>query len=172
MILRTFTVFLLIIPMSSIALSEPPDYLNYIEHTKVLAQTITSIKSCKRMGFNVVDTPTLPTDMTNSALRKAALEGIDISFGESMLVDAIREERQRQDLIAKVPAAADTEDELIAYTIDTMNYWGRRCSQLADDPVASQYIWHTTPAQELEAKTNRINTSVSEIRKAFILKAE
>jgi hypothetical protein len=148
-------------------MSEPPDYLDYIEHTKVIARTITSIQSCKRLGFNVIDRPTVPNDITNSALRRAALEGIDIKLAESMLLDALREEQQRQELIAKVPAEADTEDELIAFAKETIGYWGKRCADLAEHSVANSYIRHTTPAYELEALTKQIDTVVSGIKKAF-----
>lgn len=122
------------------ASAQAPDYVAFGEYAAEVARTITSIQSCKRMGFAVEDGSSVPSDISDRAVRRAVMMGIDRSTAESILLDALNRERTDIELLSTVPDDADTTQELVAYSRETFSFWDRRCRAMAASEVGSGYV--------------------------------
>jgi hypothetical protein len=132
--------------------AQTPDYLAFGDYAREVARTLTSIRSCKRMGFDVDDGPSLPNEVSNLALRAAITMGIDRSTAESLLLDALDRENEDIELMSSVPEHIDTTEELVALARETFAFWDRRCRSLASGGFGSAYVRLTGDEERVQRK--------------------
>jgi hypothetical protein len=116
------------------------DYLAFGQDAKEVAQTVTSIKSCKRMGFDVDDSSKVPDELNDAMMRRAVMDGIDRDTAQSLVQSALKREQADLELMSSLPDYVDTKEKLIARFRETMAFWSERCASLATGELSSRYI--------------------------------
>lgn len=156
---------LVMVGLSGAVQAQPhSDYLGFNDDAKEWARLVTSIKSCKRLGFAVDDRAQVPNEIEDIMLRKAIVAGVDRATAEGIMLSSLKSEQRDMELFASVPAYVDSQDELIAHFRSQMDFWNNRCLSLASGGLSSHYVQRTERQEAVLEE--RIATGIREIEAA------
>lgn len=113
------------------ASDSPPDYLGLQEKAEMFAVAANSVISCRHFDYKTDD---VGLKLYGQRLiDDAELSGIRGGAADTIVVGALRAETARQSERSKF---AEENNDRAGF----MEYWRKRCAQLADDEVYSSYF--------------------------------
>lgn len=139
------------VSFTTTANGQTADYVEFGEVASDFAMTITSIQTCKRMGFGVEDHPGVPQELTDRAFRDAVRLRVEQSTAEALLLAGLDRERNDMSLMSSVPSRADTVEELEAYFRDFISFWDTRCRSIAEANLGAHYVRVSGNEAEVQA---------------------
>ncbi|MFM2481962.1 hypothetical protein [Celerinatantimonas sp. YJH-8] len=123
---------LIMLVLSIQAFSDEVDSPDYTERVNLLTELAVSVKSCEHAGM-IVDwdkVKKIPDQLQADAIR----EGIDVKFAQSLMLQALREKMKNEAHVVKY--YQNHPDKADAF----VEYWGKRCADLATNAVTKEYI--------------------------------
>lgn len=144
-------VFVAGVSLTTAANGQSSGYVKFGEVASDFAVTITSIQSCKRMGFGVEDHPGVAQELTDRAFREAVSLRVERSTAEALLGAALDRERKDMDLMSSAPSYVDTVEEVETYFRDFVGFWDTRCRSVAEANLGAHYVRVTGDEEEAQA---------------------
>lgn len=128
------------------------DYVAFGAEAEEAAHVLTSLQSCKRLGFHVDDRPEAASEISDITIRRGIALGIDRAMAETMMLDALKREQIDLAFISQPPEQADTVQELVASMRENIAFWDDRCQSLISGELGSRYIRRTGTEADVQAR--------------------
>jgi hypothetical protein len=128
------------------------DYAAFADDVEEAAVILTSIRSCKQMGFDVDDRPSVPEEVTDITVRRGVMLGIDRAMAEALILDAVNRELADMELLSSPPVEADTVQKVVANTRELFAFWNARCERLTHENLGARYVRQTGKEVEVQER--------------------
>lgn len=124
-----------------------PDYVDFQARADSLARAVTSVASCRTLGFDV---PRVDPDLEAKAvIAVGAREGISAELAGAFVRDAVENETS---LLATLnEAATDPSNQGLEPIRRHILWWTARCETLAENEIGRRFI-RRSPDQEATAQ--------------------
>ena len=116
-----------------------PDYVDHQGQFAFAAKVVTSAKSCGHFGYAVDEAAA--KRFVDDVLTDAIEDGLSVALANQMGHDALREETERQEFLSdRVKAAHGNTQQEQAALDRFLDYWAKRCRDIAADPRAAAFF--------------------------------
>lgn len=141
------------------------NYIDFGQEAEEVARTLTSIQSCKGMGFEVDDRSKVVAEIVDTIVRRGITHGIDRSTAEALALDAINSEKRDMEYVSRLPDHIDTAQESVVALQDQFTFWAGRCNDLTSGELSGRYIRRS--GTEAAYQQQKLAAMVEQIKAAY-----